>query len=51
MDVSAPLPHQRRAGFRHYARIERTSPFFELCRQNPQAALQGAARATTGTLL
>jgi hypothetical protein len=51
MGVSTPLPHQRRAGLRNYARIERTGTFFELCRQNPQAALQGAARAATGALL
>jgi hypothetical protein len=51
MGVSAPLPHQRRAGLRHYAEIERTGVFFELCRQNPQAALQSAARAATGALL
>ena len=51
MGVSTPLPHQRRAGLRHYAGIEGTRAFLELCRQNPQAALQGAARAATGALL
>ena len=51
MGVSAPLPHQGRAGLQHYAGIEGTSAFLELCRQNPQAALQGAARAATGALL
>ena len=51
MGVTPPLPNQPRAGLRHYAGIERTRAFFELCRQNPQAALQGAARAATGTLL
>src|ERR1700736_3160882 len=51
MGVSAPLPHQGRAGLRHYAGIERTGAFFELCRQNPQAALQSTARAATGALL
>jgi dienelactone hydrolase len=42
MGVSAPLPHQGRAGLQHSAGIERTSAFLELARQNPQAALQGA---------
>src|ERR1700749_703977 len=51
MGVSTPLPHQPRAGLRHYAGIEGTRTFLKLCRQNPQAALQGAARAATGTLL
>src|SRR6476620_12021522 len=51
MGVSTPLPHQPRAGPRHYPGIERTSAFLEVCRQNPNAALQGPARATTGTLL
>src|SRR3954452_1088573 len=51
MGVSTPLPHQRRAGLRRYAGIERTGTFFELCRQNPQAALQSTARAATGALL
>ena len=51
MGVSTPLPHQGRAGLRHYAGIEGTGAFLELCRQNPQAALQRAARAATGALL
>jgi hypothetical protein len=51
MGASTPLPHQRRAGLRQDAGIERTGASFELCRQKPQAALQGAARAATGTLL
>jgi hypothetical protein len=51
MGVSTPLPHQRRAGLRHYAGIERTRAFLELCRQNPHAALQSAARAAMGALL
>jgi len=51
MGVSAPLPHQGRAGLQHDARIERTSAFFELSRQNLQAALQCAARAAMGALL
>ena len=51
MGVSAPLPHQGRAGLQHNVGIERTSAFRELCRQNPQAALQGAARAAMGALL
>src|ERR1700720_4044832 len=50
MGVSAPLPHQGRAGLRHNAGIERTGAFLELCRQNPQAALQSTARAATGAL-
>src|SRR5258705_5041111 len=32
MGVSAPLPHQGRAGFQHYAGIERKSAFLELSR-------------------
>ena len=51
MGVSTPLPHQHRAGLQHNVGIEGTSAFLELCRQNPQAALQGAARAATGALL
>ena len=51
MGVSAPLPHQGRAGFQHYAGIERKSAFLELSRQNLQAALQGGGRAAMGTLL
>jgi hypothetical protein len=51
MGVSAPLPHQGRAGLRHYARIERTGTFFELSRQNLQAAVQRATRAAKGALL
>ena len=51
MGVSAPLPHQGRAGLQHYAGIERTSAPLEVCRQNPKAALQSAARAVMGALL
>src|SRR6202023_207534 len=51
MSVSAPLPHQGRAGLQHNVGIERTSAFLELCRQSPKAALQGAARAPMGALL
>ena len=51
MGVPAPLPHQGRAGLQRSAGIERTSPFLELCRQNPQAALQTAAPAPVGALL
>src|ERR1700720_1734280 len=51
MGVSAPLPHQGRAGLRHNVGIEGTSAFLELCLQNPKAALQGAARAAVSALL
>src|SRR6266851_596795 len=51
MGVSAPPPHQTRAGLRHSAGVERTSAFLELPRQNPQAALQCAAGAAMGALL
>jgi hypothetical protein len=51
MGVSAPLPHQGRAGLQHSAGVERTSAFLELCRQNPKAALQRAAWAAMGALL
>ena len=51
MGASAPLPHQSRAGFQHSAEIERTSAFLDVCRQNPNAALQRPARATMGALL
>src|ERR1700719_1765831 len=51
MGVSAPLPHQSRAGRQHSAGVERTSAFLELCRQNLQAALQGAGRAGVSALL
>ena len=51
MGVSAPLPHQGRAGLHHNVGIEGTSAFLELCRQSPKAALQGAARAAMGALL
>src|SRR6202030_2001856 len=51
MGVSAPLPHQGRAGLHHNVGIEGTSAFLELCRQSPKAALQCAARAATGALL
>ena len=49
--VSAPLPHQGRAGLQHSAGIERTSASLELSRQNPQAALQGAGWTALGALL
>jgi hypothetical protein len=49
--VSAPLPHQGRAGLQHSAGIKRTSAFLELSRQNLQAALQGAGWTAMGTLL
>src|SRR6202011_1060471 len=45
MGVSAPPPHQARAGLQHTAGLERTSALLELSRQNPKAALQGAAGA------
>src|SRR5580692_4615092 len=51
MGVSAPLPHQGRAGLQHSAGIERTSASLELARQNPQAALQGAGWTALGALL
>ena len=51
MGSSAPLPHQPRAGLQHYAGIERTSAFLELCRQGLQAVLQHAARTAMGALL
>ena len=51
MGVSAPPPHQARAGLRHAAGVERTSAFLELCRQNPKTALQCAAGAAMGALL
>src|SRR6202035_5244609 len=51
MGVTAPLPHQGRAGLQHSAGVERTSAFLELCRQSPKAALQCAARAPMGVLL
>ena len=51
MGVSAPLPHQGRAGLQHYARVERKSAFLEVYRQDLQAALQRAARAPMGALL
>ena len=51
MGVSAPLPHQSRAGLQHSAGVERTSAFLKLSRQNPKAALQGAGRAPMGALL
>ena len=51
MGVTAPLPHQGRAGLQHSAGVERTSSFLELCRQKPKAALQCAARAPMGALL
>src|SRR5262249_13012622 len=51
MGVSAPPPHQARAGLQHTAGVERTSAFLELSRQNPKAALQGAAGAAMGALL
>ena len=51
MGVSAPPPHQARAGLQHSVGVEGTSAFLELCRQNPKAALQCAARAAMGALL
>src|ERR1700739_949425 len=51
MGVTAPLPHQGRTGLQHDAGVERTSAFRDLCRQNPPAALQSAARAAMGALL
>src|SRR4029077_14155981 len=51
MGVSAPLPHQGRAGLQRSAGIARTSAYLELSRQHPKAALQGAARAAVGALL
>src|SRR3984893_70787 len=51
MGMSAPLPNQGRAGLQHYAGVERTSAFLELCRQNLQAALQGAGLAGVSALL
>src|ERR1700732_3642344 len=51
MGVSAPPPHQARAGLQHSARVERTSTFVELSRQNPKVAPQCAARAAMGALL
>ena len=49
--MSAPPPHQARAGLQHAAGVERTSAFLELSRQNPKAALQCAAGAAMGALL
>src|SRR6266404_7186889 len=51
MGVSAPPPHQARAGLQHAAGVERTSVFLELSRQNPKVALQCAAGAAMGALL
>jgi hypothetical protein len=51
MGVSAPLPHQGRAGLQRSAGVERTSALLEFSRQNLQAALQCAARAPMGALL
>src|ERR1700719_3496779 len=51
MGLSAPLPPQGRAALQRSAGIERTSACLELCRQNPQAALQGGGRAAMGPLL
>jgi hypothetical protein len=51
MGVSAPLPHQGRAGPQRYARMERKSAVLELCRQKLQAVPQSAARAAMGALL
>ena len=51
MGVSAPPPHQARAGLQHAAGLERTGAFLELSRQNPKAALQGAAGAAMSALL
>ena len=49
--MSAPPPHQARAGLQHAAGVERTSAFLELSRQDPKAAAQCAAGAAMGTLL
>src|SRR6202035_1101814 len=51
MGVTAPLAHQGRAGLQHSAGVERTNAFLELVRQNPNAALQSAARAAMGAEL
>jgi hypothetical protein len=51
MGVTAPLPHQARAGPQHHAGIERTSAFLQLSREGLQAALQRAARAAMRALL
>src|SRR5437899_1498443 len=51
MGASAPLPHQGRAGLQHDARVEKTSSFLEVARQNLQAALKRAACAPMGALL
>src|ERR1700680_42433 len=51
MGMSAPPPHQARAGLQHAAGVERTSALLELSRQNPKAALQCAAGAAMGALL
>ena len=51
MGVTAPLAHQGRAGLQHSTRVERTNAFLELVRQNPNAALQCAARAAMGAQL
>src|SRR6202045_3685159 len=51
MGVPSPLPHQGRAGLQHSAGVERTNAFLELVRQNPNAALQSAARAAMGAQL
>src|ERR1700731_451148 len=48
MGVTAPLPHQGRPNLQPSAGVERTSAFRELCRQNPQAALQGAGWTALG---
>src|SRR3984893_10163327 len=51
MGVSAPLPHQGRAGLQHSAGTERTSAPLELPRKKPQTALQGAGWTALGALL
>jgi hypothetical protein len=51
MGVSAPLPHQARAGLQYDTGIEGTSAFLELSHEGLQAALQRAALAAVGTLL
>jgi hypothetical protein len=51
MGVSAPPPHQARAGLQYAAGVERTSALLELSRQDPKAALQGAAGVAMGALL
>src|SRR3984893_4688000 len=51
MGVSAPPPHQARAGLQHAAGVERTSALLELSRQNPKVALKCAAGDAMGAML